>query len=139
MLNIDELSNGIVIDHISAGMGRKIYDFLGLDQLENCSVALLQNVRSQKYGSKDMIKIEGNPELPFPVLRYLDPEITVIRIENGAVAEKFHPELPEKLVNVIRCTNPRCITSIETNCNHVFVLSPNGHYRCQYCEEEYNL
>lgn len=139
MLNVDEIQNGIVIDHITAGQGKQIYDLLNLGGLPHISVAFLQNVRSEKYGSKDIIKLEGDATLDFPILGYLDPQITVTRICNGAVTEKFTPELPETLINVINCKNPRCITSVETGCHQVFRLSARGRYRCQYCEEEYTL
>lgn len=139
MLNVDEIQNGIVIDHITAGKGKQIYDLLNLGALPQISVALLQNVRSNKYGSKDIIKLEGDATFDFPILGYLDPYITVTHICNGNVTEKFSPELPEKLVDVITCKNPRCITSVDTGCHQIFHLSARGRYRCQYCEEEYTL
>jgi aspartate carbamoyltransferase regulatory subunit len=97
----------------------------------------LQSIKSQKYGCKDLIKIEGEtlPER-LDVLGYLDSQITLIVIRNGKVVKKYHPVPPQKLVNVIKCKNPRCITSIETNCDHIFELSPSGRYRCLYCNQE---
>lgn len=139
MLNVDEIQNGIVIDHITAGKGKQIYDLLNLGTLPHISVALLQNVRSEKYGSKDIIKLEGDSTLHFPILGYLDPQITVTRISDGIVTEKYIPDLPETLIDVIRCKNPRCITSIEEGCHQIFRLSAKGSYRCQYCEEEYTV
>lgn len=101
------------------------------------SVALLQSVKSQKYGSKDLIKIEGEylPER-LDILGYLDERITLIYIQNNHVVNKFHPTPPMELKNVIKCTNPRCITSIESNCEHIFCLSKSKKYRCIYCNQE---
>ena len=124
MLKVDEIQNGVVIDHITAGTGLALYHMMELEKLNNASVALLQNVRSQKDGKKDIIKIEGDV-------------ITFIR--TGRVTEKKHPEQPKRLVNVIKCTNPRCITSIEEGCDHIFALTPSGRYRCIYCEQEFRV
>lgn len=136
MLNIDSIQNGIVIDHITAGTGMALYQLLGLDRLD-CSIAVIRNARSNKNGKKDIIKIEGAaPELNLDVLGYLDPEITVNVIHDGQIVEKKRPERPQRLVNVVKCTNPRCITSIESEIDHVFELTPTGKYRCIYCEEE---
>lgn len=136
MLNVESIQNGIVIDHIPAGKGMDIYRLLELES-KTQSVALLQSVKSQKYGCKDLIKIEGEtlPER-LDVLGYLDSQITLIVIRDGKVVKKYHPFPPQKLVNVIKCKNPRCITSIETNCDHIFELSPSGRYRCLYCNQE---
>ena len=136
MLNVESIQNGIVIDHIPAGKGMDIYRLLELES-KTQSVALLQSVKSQKYGCKDLIKIEGEtlPER-LDVLGYLDSQITLIVIRNGKVVKKYHPVPPQNLVNVIKCKNPRCITSIETNCDHIFDLSPSGRYRCLYCNQE---
>jgi len=136
MLNVESIQNGIVIDHIPAGKGMDIYRLLELES-KTQSVALLQSVKSQKYGCKDLIKIEGEtlPER-LDVLGYLDSQITLIVIRDGKVVKKYHPVPPQKLVNVIKCKNPRCITSIETNCDHIFELSPSGRYRCLYCNQE---
>lgn len=140
MLNIDEIQNGVVIDHITAGTGLALYHLMELEKLSDASVALLQNVRSQKSGKKDIIKIEGDiRSLDFAVLGYLDPQITITYIENGHVTRKVRPDQPKQLVNVIKCTNPRCITSLEEGCDHVFALTPSGRYRCIYCEQEFRV
>ena len=137
MLNIDSIQNGIVIDHITAGKGMMIYNQLELDQLD-CGVALIKNARSTKYGRKDIIKIEGEIDPDLEILGYLDPNITVCFIRNGRIVEKKMLTLPKKLKNVIRCKNPRCICSVEEGITHVFELSPNGKYRCRYCEQEFH-
>ena len=136
MLNVESIQNGVVIDHIPAGKGMDIYRLLELES-KTQSVALLQSVKSQKYGCKDLIKIEGET-LPgrLDILGYLDSQITLIVIRDGKVAKKYHPVPPQRLVNVIKCKKPRCITSIETNCDHIFELSPSGRYRCLYCNQE---
>lgn len=140
MLNIDEIQNGVVIDHITAGTGMALYRMMELEKLADASVALLQNVRSQKSGKKDIIKIEGDVSaLDFDVLGYLDPKITIAVIENGHITQKLRPQQPRQLVNVIRCTNPRCITAIEEGCDHIFALTPSGRYRCVYCEQEFKV
>ena len=102
MLNVDALQDGIVIDHIKAGFGKEIYDLLHLEKKINVSVALLQNVKSEKFGRKDMIKIEGNEELSFPILGYFDPNITVIEIKSGNVIKKYKPKLPRTIIDVVR-------------------------------------
>ena len=133
---IDAISNGIVIDHISAGKAMYLYNILGLDQLD-CSVALLKNVVSSKLGRKDIIKVEGDASwLNLDVLAYLDPDISVTVIENGKPVRKERPKPPKRLVNIVRCRNPRCISSIEEECDQIFELSSNGKYRCLYCEQE---
>lgn len=140
MLNIDEIQNGVVIDHITAGTGLALYHLMELEKLNDASVALLQNVRSQKTGKKDIIKIEGDVSgLNFDILGYLDPQISITVIENGHVSKKIRPEQPKRLVNVIKCKNPRCITSIEEGCDHIFALTPSGRYRCMYCEQEFSV
>ena len=140
MLNIDEIQNGVVIDHITAGTGLALYHMMELEKLDNASVALLQNVRSQKTGKKDIIKIEGDVSgLNFDILGYLDPQISITVIENGTVSQKIRPEQPKRLVNVIKCKNPRCITSLEEGCDHIFALTPSGRYRCIYCEQEFSV
>ena len=140
MLNIDEIQNGVVIDHITAGTGLALYHMMELEKLDNASVALLQNVRSQKTGKKDIIKIEGDvSRLNFDILGYLDPQISITVIENGTVSKKIRPEQPKRLVNVIKCKNPRCITSLEEGCDHIFALTPSGRYRCIYCEQEFRV
>ena len=139
MLNVESIQSGVVIDHITAGKGMDIYRLLHLEQSKQ-SVALLQSVRSQKYGTKDLIKIEGT-ELPerLDILGYLDKRITLILIQNGKVVSKYQQEPPVLLKNVIECRNPRCITSIETGCEHIFRLSPGGKYRCVYCGQEISV
>ncbi len=140
MLNIDEIQNGVVIDHITAGTGLALYHLMELEKLSDASVALLQNVRSQKTGKKDIIKIEGDVSgLNFDILGYLDPQISITVIENGHVSKKIRPEQPKRLVNVIKCKNPRCITSMEKGCDHIFALTPSGRYRCMYCEQEFSV
>lgn len=134
-MNIDSIKNGIVIDHISAGKGMKIYNLLNLDNLE-ASVALIRNVGSRKTGKKDIIKIDGDFELNTDILGYVDPDITVNIIENGEIIEKKSIALPEKLTNVIKCKNPRCISGTEQELDHIFKLSDKEKrvYRCLYCE-----
>lgn len=137
MLNIDSIENGIVIDHITAGLGMRIYELLELDKLDTC-VAIIKNARSSKYGKKDIIKIEGVMNIDLDVLGFIDDNATVCTIVNGKLASKTKPPLPEKLVNVISCKNPRCITSAE-KVDQIFVLcDEKAHrYRCKYCEQEY--
>lgn len=136
MLNVDALQDGIVIDHIKVGFGKEIYDMLHLEKKKDVSVALLQNVRSEKYNRKDMIKIEGSRKLEFPILGYFDPNITVIEIQNGKVIKKYKPTLPKTIIGVAKCKNPRCITNVESKCTHIFDLDEDGKYRCRYCEQE---
>ena len=135
MLNIDSIQNGIVIDHIKAGTGMDIYHLAGLDKLD-CGVALIRNARSSKNGKKDIIKIEDMIDLNLDVLGYLDPDITIAIIRDGKIVEKKKMQKPKQLKNIIRCKNPRCITTIETEIDHIFHLSENGKYRCMYCEQE---
>lgn len=137
-MHIDSIKNGLVLDHITAGNSMKIYRSLGLDELD-CSVAIIKNVKSRKTGRKDIIKIDADIEIDLGVLGYLDPGITVNRIVNGEIVEKKHLELPERVVNIICCKNPRCITSVEPELDQVFQLSDRlaGKYRCLYCETEH--
>lgn len=137
MLNIDSIENGIVIDHITAGMGMKIYELLELGKLDTC-VAIIKNAKSEKLGRKDIIKIEGVLNIDLDVLGFLDGNATVCIIRDGKLAEKKKPSPPEKLVNIISCKNPRCITSVE-QVDQVFVLCDENsrRYRCKYCEQEY--
>ena len=132
---IDAISNGIVLDHIRAGLSLELYNILGLDSLQ-CSVALLRNVSSRKMGRKDIIKIDEIIDLNFNVLGYVDPGITVNIVRDGKLDRKFRVELPERVENVIRCKNPRCITSVEQELPHIFKLTDkeNRIYRCIYCE-----
>lgn len=140
MLKVDEILNGVVIDHITAGTGLALYHMMELEKLPNASVALLQNVRSEKTGKKDIIKIEGDvSRLNFDILGYLDPKISITVIEKGHIVRKIRPQQPRQLVNVIKCTNPRCVTAIEEGCDHIFALTPSGRYRCVYCEQEFRV
>lgn len=140
MLKVDEILNGVVIDHITAGTGLGLYHLMELEKLNDASVALLQNVRSQKTGKKDIIKIEGDVRgLNFDILGYVDPKISITVIEDGHITRKIRPQQPKRLVNVIKCTNPRCVTSIEEGCDHIFALTPSGRYRCVYCEQEFTV
>lgn len=134
-MKIDSIKNGIVLDHIKAGNSMKIYNALGLANME-CTVAVLQRVPSKKMGKKDILKIADHFDIDFDVIGYMDPDVTVVIIKDGEVVEKKKVELPEKIVNVVKCINPRCITSIEQELDHVFVLSDREErvYRCQYCE-----
>ena len=136
-MNIDSIKNGIVIDHIEAGLGIEVYNFLRLGNLD-CSVAFIKNVFSKKTktGRKDIIKIDQAIDLDLDVLGYLVPNATVSIIKDGNTVDKFKVALPKTLKNVIKCKNPRCITSVEQGIEHVFKLVDEGKlvYRCIYCE-----
>ena len=136
-MKIDSMKNGIVLDHITAGRGMEIYKSLGLDKLD-CSVAIIKNVKSNKMGKKDIIKISDNFEVNFDVLGYIDPDVTVCVIENGGVKSKHKVELPQTITNIAKCKNPRCITSIEQEIDQVFKLVDREKqiYRCIYCESK---
>ncbi|MCY6484430.1 aspartate carbamoyltransferase regulatory subunit [Clostridium aestuarii] len=138
MLNIDSIKNGVVIDHVKAGNGLKIFNYLDLDKAE-FSVALIMNVCSKKYGKKDIIKIENKIDIDFTVLGLIDSNITISIIENQKTKEKIKLKLPAEVENVIKCKNPRCITSIEKNIPHQFYLvdEESKEYRCKYCDESY--
>ena len=138
-MNIDSIQNGYVLDHIQAGASMEIYRLLGLDKLD-CSVAIIKNAKSTKLGRKDIIKIDELIDLDLDVLGYVDPGITVSIIKDGGRVEKMHPKLPKKLVNVLRCKNPRCITTAEHQLPSEFLLTnPEKHtYCCAYCETEYH-
>lgn len=138
MLNISGLNEGVVIDHIKAGESMHVYHYLNLDQLE-CEVAIIKNATSNKSIKKDIIKINGHPDLDFDMLGVLDKNITLNIIHDGKIIEKRHPALPELVENMIRCKNPRCITSIEQELPHKFKLTDpeRGVYRCIYCEQKY--
>ena len=138
MLNIDSIQNGIVIDHIQAGKGMRIYELLELDKLD-CCVALIINARSSKLGRKDIIKIEVDLAINFDVLGFIDNNITVCTIKNGELVKKENIVLPRRIKNVVKCKNPRCITSTEENLDQIFVLcDEKAHrYRCLYCEQAY--
>lgn len=140
MLNVGALREGYVLDHIKAGKAMTIYHDLKLDKLD-CTVAIIKNARSQKMGKKDIIKVECPIEdLDLDILGFIDHNITVNIIEDSKIVEKKELKLPSEIMNVIRCHNPRCITSIEQGLDHVFVLTDpeNEVYRCKYCEEKYN-
>ncbi len=136
-MNIDSIRRGIVLDHIKAGRSMDIYQHLHLDEL-SCSVAIIKNVKSEAMGRKDIIKIDDNISIDLDVLGFIDPGITVNIIENGRIAEKKHLNLPQQLINVIRCKNPRCITSVESALDQVFRLADEKRrvYRCIYCDAE---
>ena len=134
-MNIDSIKNGIVIDHIQAKKGMEIYELLELAKLD-CSVAIITNAKSKKMGKKDIIKIDKNINLDFDILGYIDPNITINIIKNDIRVAKYHVQLPDEIVNVVKCKNPRCITSIEQELDQVFVLTDREKkiYRCKYCE-----
>ena len=134
-MNVDSIRDGIVIDHIAAGCGMKLYRLLGLETLE-APVAMITNVASEKLGRKDIIKIDAAIHVDLDTIGYVDPGATVNVIRNGEIQEKKRIEMPEKLVNVLRCKNPRCITSCEQELDHVFRLTDRAkkEYRCAWCE-----
>ena len=136
-MRVDEIQNGVVIDHIPAGKGQKLYELLGLNEL-NCTVALIRNAVSVKTGKKDIIKIDADFPFNLDIIGFVSPDITVNRIVNGEIVEKHHMDLPEKLIGVVRCKNPRCITSTEQELQHEFRLTDreNRVYRCVYCESK---
>ena len=137
-MNIDSIQNGVVLDHIQAGKSMDIYKYLHLDELD-CQVAIIKNARSAHMGKKDIIKIDYPLDLDLDVLGYIDANITVNIIRDGKLVEKKHLELPEKLVNILRCKNPRCITVSEPQLDAIFKLSSRTRhsYRCAYCDTEY--
>ena len=134
-MKIDSIINGIVLDHIRAGNAMKVYEALGLDKLD-CSVAIIKNVKSNKMGRKDILKIDNELKIDLDVLGYLDPNITVCIIKEGKLVEKKKLKLPQKIINIEKCKNPRCITSVEQDLYHVFYLANEKKhiYRCLYCE-----
>ena len=139
MLNVGQLNEGFVLDHIEAGKSMMIYNNLGLDKLD-CCVAIIKNAKSSKMGRKDIIKIEGSLDLlDLDALGYIDHKITVNIIKDGVISEKKILRLPKRITNVIHCKNPRCITSIEQELPHVFDLTDeeNKVYRCIYCETKH--
>lgn len=140
MLNVGSLNEGFVLDHIQAGKAMSIYKYLGLDKLD-CQVAIIKNARSNKMGRKDIIKIEGSLDLvDLDILGFVDHNITVNIIQNGSITEKKKLTLPNTVKNILKCKNPRCITSIEQELEQVFILSDKEKeiYRCKYCEEKYS-
>ena len=134
-MNIDAIENGYVIDHITPGNAMKIYEVLELNKLD-CQVALITNAKSKKQGVKDLIKIAKLIDIDFDKLAFLDPNVTVNIVKNSKIVEKRNLALPEKLVNVTRCKNPRCITSTERDLDQIFNLTNKEKrlYRCAYCE-----
>jgi aspartate carbamoyltransferase regulatory subunit len=136
MLNIDEIKNGIVIDHIKAGLGIRIFNWLNLDKAPY-TVAFVANASSERCGRKDIIKIDNTISINLDMLGLIDPNITVNIIENEKVTKKIKLQLPEKVENVLICKNPRCISSTEKYLTHVFHLENHDlrTYRCEYCDE----
>ena len=137
MMKVGAIHNGVVIDHITAGKGMDLYYFLNLDHLDT-PIALIKNAPSQKMGKKDIIKIDAELNLDLDALGYIDPNVTINIVKDGVRVEKFHPQLPEKLTNIVHCKNPRCITSVEQEIPHIFKLTnrETGEYRCIYCESK---
>ena len=134
-MNIDSIQNGVVIDHITAGQGMQLYSLLGLDALD-VSVAIIKNVVSRKMGKKDIIKIDADIPVDFQVIGYVDPGATLNIIRDGQLVRKQAVEMPDRLTGVIRCYNPRCITSTEQELKQIFKLTDREKrvYRCIYCE-----
>ena len=139
MLNISGIENGYVIDHIAAGKSMDIYKYLELGKLD-CQIAIIKNATSNKMGKKDIIKVQGEMNLDLDIIGFVDNNITVNVIRNGKIVEKKNLTLPKKVTNVIRCKNPRCITSIEQELPHIFKLTDPEKkiYRCIYCEEKFS-
>ncbi|WP_291650397.1 aspartate carbamoyltransferase regulatory subunit [Clostridium sp.] len=135
MLEITSIKNGLVIDHIKAGMGIKIFNYLNLDKV-NSQVALIMNVESDKVGKKDIIKIENSSEVNYTILGLLSPNLTINEVREGEIARKIKPELPKRVVDVLICSNPRCITEVEQYVPHTFNLidENKGTYKCDYCD-----
>ena len=134
-MTVDEIKNGVVIDHIKAGQGMEIYRFLELDKLD-CPIALIKNAFSPRMGRKDIIKIDTEASPDLSALGYIDSALTINVIKDGKNIAKYHPELPLRIVDIVLCKNPRCITSTEQELPHVFRLTDkeNGTYRCVYCD-----
>lgn len=139
-MNIDSITNGVVIDHITAGNAMRLYQLLGLDSLD-CSIAIIKNAQSKKFGKKDIIKIDGEIVPDIDVIGYVDPGATVNIIKNGKLVSKSAIDMPKVLTNVIKCKNPRCITSVEQEIEHIFKLTDTTKkiYRCIYCETKAEL
>ena len=136
MLNIDEIKNGIVIDHIKAGLGIRVFNWLGLDKTPY-TVAFVVNAHSKRMGKKDIIKIDNTIKINFNILGLIDPDITVNVIQNEVITEKIKLQLPDTVEDILLCINPRCITSTEKYIPHIFHLDNHemGTYRCEYCDE----
>ncbi|MBQ7134149.1 MAG: aspartate carbamoyltransferase regulatory subunit [Ruminococcus sp.] len=139
-MKVDAIQNGIVIDHITAGLAFRLYNLLGLDNLD-CPVAIIKNVNSGKMGKKDIIKIDSKHPINFDVVGFVDPKATINLIKDGVLVEKLSIDMPQKLKNVIKCKNPRCITSVEQEIEHIFELTDkdNKVYRCLYCETKADI
>ena len=137
MLTVKSIKKGIVIDHIKAGKSMEIYNYLRLDRLD-CSVAIIQNATSQRLGKKDIIKIEDEIDVDIDALGFIDPDMTINIVENDAIVKKVKLTAPRTITNVLKCKNPRCITSVEKEIDHVFIISDEKpySYRCMYCEHE---
>jgi len=137
---IGQIENGLVLDHIKAGQGMKLYNILGLDALD-CQVALIKNAESKKMGRKDIIKVEKIDGINLDAIGYLDPNITVNVIENGVRTKRTHIDAPDEIVDIIKCKNPRCITTVEQEIEHVFLLTDKNEkvYRCLYCETKADI
>ena len=133
---VTSLERGIVIDHITAGLGGRIIEYLELDDTDN-TVAYIMNATSKKHGKKDIVKIQNVTDIDLTVLGLIDPTATVNIIENGEIVKKITLKLPEKVTNVIKCKNPRCVTSVESGIPHIFHLIDENarEYRCEYCDE----
>ena len=136
-MNVDAIKNGIVIDHIKAGQAMSIYHFLELDKLD-CPIAIIKNAASRRMGRKDIIKIDTELSPDLSALGYIDASLTVNVIKDGKNVAKYHPELPLKIIDIVLCKNPRCITSTEQELPHVFKLTDreSATYRCIYCESK---
>ena len=139
-MKVDSIKNGIVLDHITAGKVMEVYNALNLDKLD-CTIAILKNVPSHKMGHKDILKIDNDFDIDLDVLGYLDHNITISYIKDGKTVEKKHLELPERIKNVEKCKNPRCITSVERGIDQEFYLANREKkiYRCIYCESKKKL
>lgn len=134
-MNIDSISNGLVIDHIEAKKGMEIYETLKLEDLD-CSVAIITNAKSKKMGRKDIIKIDKDMKLNADIIGFLQPNATINVVKDGKLINKYHAKLPKQIINIVKCQNPRCITSVERSLDQVFDLTDekNKVYRCKYCE-----
>ena len=134
-MNIDSIKNGIVIDHIQAKKGMEIYELLNLKDLD-CSVAIITNAKSKKMGRKDIIKIDKDMEMNMDMIGFIEPNATINIVKENKLVDKYRVQLPEKIVNIAKCHNPRCITSVEKDLDQTFILTDkeNQVYRCQYCE-----
>ena len=140
MLNISGINEGVVIDHIHVGDSMKLYSYLKLED-SNCCVAIIKNAKSNKMGRKDIIKIEGPLDVDINLLGAINHQLTINVIKDGVIVDKLRPKLPSMVTNIIKCKNPRCITSVEPNLVHTFKLTDKDNviYRCVYCEQQFKL